>query len=117
MRSAVKRASKLRRIATRPSRGGGRGAIIPYKAGEAILDDLRHRAASERNHRRAGGQRFDQHQPERFGPIDRKQQRRSIAEKLALLGVADLADELDPGVLHTSCKLTPKTITCCATHP
>src|SRR5207253_10735121 len=39
-----------------------------------------------------------------------KQQRHSIAEKLALLGVADLADELDQGVLQKRRNLVRKII-------
>ena len=34
-------------------------------------------------------------QPERFRPIDRKQQRQRLAEKFALVPLVDLADEFD----------------------
>src|SRR5581483_9193264 len=66
----------------------------------AVANDLRHRTARPCDHRRAARHGLDHHQPEGFRPIDGKEQRVSVAEKVALLLLPDLADELDAGALE-----------------
>ena len=65
------------------------------KPGLPSLEDLGHRSVAERDDGRARGQRLDHHQAERFRPVDREQRGRGAREELGLLGLADLADELD----------------------
>jgi len=43
------------------------------EARHAILDNLRHRAEAECDHRCPAGHRLDHHKPEGFRPVDRKQ--------------------------------------------
>ena len=64
-------------------------------AGDAFVDDLRHRTAAERQDRRAAGHGLDHGEAERLRPVDRKQQRLRVAEELRLLMFVDLADEFD----------------------
>src|SRR5258708_38145069 len=54
------------------------------KAGYAVINNFRYRTRPERDNRRAARHRFDHDQTERFGPVDRKQQSRSIRQKLLL---------------------------------
>src|SRR5260221_9197977 len=68
---------------------------VNHKTGYAMIYDLGHRAIAPRDHRRAAGQRFDHNQAKRLGPVNRKQQRRSAAQKLVLALSADFADEFD----------------------
>ena len=68
----------------------------------AIVDHLGHRAAVERDHRRAAGHRLDHHQAERLRPVDREQQRMRAGQERRLLAVVDLADELDPRAARRS---------------
>src|SRR6185437_2535687 len=49
----------------------------------------------ESNHRRAARHRFDHHQTERLGPVDRRHERVRTAEKFGFLVIADLADIFD----------------------
>src|SRR5579875_3258345 len=65
-----------------------------------VLDDLRHRAAWERNDGRAAGHRLNDDEPEGLRPVDRKEQRARIAEECALLSLPDLADELDERMIE-----------------
>src|SRR5947207_572052 len=65
------------------------------KAGYAVVDDLRHGAGLEGNDRRAAGHSLDHDEAERFEPINGKQQRRGVREKLPLRFIIDLAGELD----------------------
>jgi hypothetical protein len=67
-------------------------------ARHAVVDDFRHRAAAEGQHRRSAGHRLDHDDAERLRPIDRKQQGRRFAEEAGLLGVADLTDKLHQGI-------------------
>ena len=64
-------------------------------AGDAGIDDFRHRAAPEGKHRRAACHGLDHDQPERLRPVDRKEQRPRLAQKFALAALVDLSDELD----------------------
>ena len=79
-------------------RSDGAGHVIHEEAGPAVFDHLGHRAAPIRDHRRAAGHRFDHHQPERLGPVDRKQERAGLTQECALVRFADLAHELDQRV-------------------
>src|SRR4030095_5325762 len=55
---------------------------------EPVLDNLGNGAAPERHHRYAAGERFDHHQPEWLGPVDRGEARQRAAEEVALLALA-----------------------------
>ena len=48
--------------------------------------------SGEGEHRRAAGEGFDHHQPERLGPADRVDQRLGTGEQVELVAAADLAD-------------------------
>src|SRR5262249_28193694 len=67
---------------------------VDDEAGHAVLQNLRHRPAPERDHRRTAGHRLDHHQPERLGPIDGKEEGVGAAEKGFLLPVVHLGDKL-----------------------
>jgi hypothetical protein len=69
--------------------------ILYDETGDAVLENLRHRAVFEGDHGGAARHGFDHHQTEGLAPCDRKQQARGIAEKLALLMLADFTDEFD----------------------
>lgn len=71
---------------------------VAHEAGHAILDDLDNRAAPECDHGRATCQCLDHHEAERFRPVDGKHQCAGAAEERLLLGLGDLADELDVGL-------------------
>ncbi len=71
------------------------GFVLDDEAGEAVFDDLRHRAAVVGDDRRTARHRLDHHQPERLRPVDRHQQRNRAAQERRLVGVTDLADVLD----------------------
>ena len=77
-------------------------------AGDTFVDDLRHRAAAERQDRRAAGHRLDHGEAERFRPVDGKQQRLRVAEELRLLMFVDLADEFDAGAVEQRLDLGPE---------
>src|ERR1700733_928271 len=68
------------------------------KPGYALVDDLRHRAATPGDNRSATGHRFDHHKAEGLRPIDREEKRGRVAEELGLLIVVDLADKLHGAV-------------------
>src|SRR5215468_7279894 len=51
------------------------------------------------NDRKAACDGFDEHDTERFGPVNGKQEGGGISQKFVLLGIADLADELDEFVV------------------
>src|SRR5277367_277352 len=57
----------------------GRLDIIDQKAGYAIVNDFRRRAGAESNDRRSAGHSLDHDEAERLGPIDRENERRSLA--------------------------------------
>src|SRR5712672_3122145 len=67
------------------------------KAGEAIIDNLWHRARAERDHGRPAGHGLDHDETKRLWPIDRKQQRSRTRQKLPFRFIIDLAGELDLG--------------------
>src|SRR3981189_2456533 len=73
----------------------GFGFVCNNKPGYAIIDDLRHRPAVECNDRRAAGHCLDHDKSERFRPIDRKEQRRGVAEKFFLLTVVHFPNKSD----------------------
>ena len=54
---------------------GHLGHVAADPAADAVAHDLFHRAAREREHRRAAGHRFDHDETERLFPFDRKQER------------------------------------------
>ena len=61
----------------------------------SVIDDFRHRAPSERNDRGTARHCLDHHQTEGLWPIDGKEQRRCISEKVFFGAVVDLANQLD----------------------
>ncbi len=105
MRRAVKRASNCLRIAARLKhrqaidRRDRAGFVLDDEAGQPVVDDLGDRAAVIGDHRRAAGHRLDHHQAERLRPVDRHQQPDRAAQEFRLLGIADLADEVDQRIV------------------
>ncbi len=101
MRRAVKRSSKRRRIFARdkwPSRSTAPMAPLmssTTKPVSAVVDHFGHRAAIERDDRRAAGHGLDHHQAERLRPIDRNEQHDGAAQEFRFLLVGDLADIFD----------------------
>src|SRR5579875_3510192 len=81
-------------------RGNGFFDRIDDEAGDAVVDDLRYRAASESDHRGAVRHRLDHRQPEGLRPIDREQQSHRISEKGSFFILADLAQKLDLRILQ-----------------
>ena len=73
---------------------------LDHTSRDALVDDFRNRAATKPEHRRAARHRFDHHEPERFGPIDRKQQSQRVAEEFDLVAIVDLADEFHAGPIQ-----------------
>ena len=69
--------------------------VVDNKARDALIDNLGYRARPEGYDRRAAGHRFDHHQPERLGPVDREEQRQRVAKEFRLLRFVDLTHELD----------------------
>jgi len=65
------------------------------EAGDALFDDLGDGTQWICNDRKAACYGFDEHDTERFGPVNGKQQGGGISQKFVLLGIANLADELD----------------------
>ena len=55
---------------------------VDEEAGDAVVDELGHRAASKRDHRCAAGHRLDDAVPERLVEADQVQQRVSASEQL-----------------------------------
>src|SRR5260221_4352378 len=82
------------------NRRHGRIEGIDDEPTQPILDDFGYGPATEGDHRRAVRHCLDQHETERLRPIYRKQQRQRIAEKRSLVGLTDLADELDQRILQ-----------------
>ena len=91
MRRAVKRRSNCARTgvrsssSSRPTAATAVGLVVHDEAGHAVVDHLGHRAAVERDHRRAAGHRLDHHQAERLRPVDREQQRVGARQECRLL--------------------------------
>ena len=69
-------------------------------AGDAVLDDLRNRAATESKDRRSASHRLDHGESKWLRPVDRKQQRLCLTQELRLLMVIDLADEFNTVALE-----------------
>ena len=102
MRSAEKRSSATARQAARSMRrrsldgGGGLGGVRDEVAGLAAIDDLAHRPALERDHRRAAHHRLDDREAERLRESDRMEQRSRAAEDLRPAARADRAEVRHP---------------------
>ena len=71
-----------------------------YPSSNVILHDFRNRAFAEGQHRRAARHRLDHDETERLRPVDREQQGERLAEKFALGGLVDLADEFNAGAVE-----------------
>nr|GFD61221.1 hypothetical protein [Tanacetum cinerariifolium] len=67
------------------------GLAVDEEAGDAMVDQLGHRAAIDRDHRRAAGHCLDHRQAEGFVEADEVEQRRRRAERPHPLGAADRA--------------------------
>src|SRR5215510_6106806 len=65
------------------------------KASHAVRDDFGHGSAAPGDHRRATGQGLDHDEAERLRPVDGKEQRVGVAQKLVLVSATDLTEELD----------------------
>ena len=65
--------------------------VVDEEAGPARPDDLGHRPERVRDHRRPGGQRLDDRQPERLGEADEVQQRQRATQQRVPLGRPDRA--------------------------
>ena len=74
--------------------GDGLLLVIDDKAGDTIVDHLRHRAAPKGDHGCPARHGLDHDETERFGPIDGKEERGGASEELALSRVVDFAHEL-----------------------
>src|SRR5256885_2091654 len=74
--------------------------VVSEKAVTAVLDNFWQGTAPERDDRRSGRHRFDLNEAEGFRPVDREQQGRGIAEERPLVGLSDLADELNQRILQ-----------------
>jgi hypothetical protein len=72
---------------------------VHNKSGDAFVDDLWNRTFAPGDNRRTGRHGFDHDKTKRFRPVDGKEQRKRIAEKLIFFMVADLADEFDKRVV------------------
>ena len=77
-------------------------------ASDTVVDDLRYRAAAERQYRCTAGHGLDHGQAKGLRPIHGKQQRPRVAEELRLLMLVDLADELDTGAVEQRLDLRPE---------
>src|SRR6185369_12701681 len=73
--------------------------VIDDEAGNAFVNDLRHRAAAEANYGSATSHGFNHGQSKRFRPVNRKQQRNGIAQKTCLLNLGDFTDEVNLGAI------------------
>ena len=70
------------------------------KPGAPVLDQLGHRAAVDRDHRRAAGHRLDHGQAERLVEPDQVEQRRRIAQRMEPLRPADRTVVEDLHAVH-----------------
>ena len=68
--------------------------VFDQKTCHSLVDDFRHGAPSEGDHRRPASHGLDHDQAERLRPVDRKKKRGRVAEELRLLPLVDFADEL-----------------------
>ncbi len=62
---------------------------------QPIFDHFGHGATTEREHWRAASHGLDHRKAKRLRPVNRKQERVRLTEKLPLLLLIDLPDELD----------------------
>src|SRR5258708_17862798 len=74
--------------------------VIDDEAGDAVIDDFRHGAATKGDDRCPAGHCLDHREAERLAPCDREDETGGIAEEGTLLRVADLAEILDVGPLE-----------------
>ena len=72
------------------------GDGVHDEAGCAVDDDLGHGAAPGRDHGCPAGGRLGQHEAEWLFPVDREEQGLGASEQRGLVGMAELADVLDP---------------------
>src|SRR5581483_9350671 len=76
--------------------GGEVAVVVGDEPRDAVLDDLRHRAAARREHGSPARHRLDHHEAERLLPVDREERREGAGEEVALLGLRHLSEVLDP---------------------
>jgi hypothetical protein len=78
---------------------GGNGFILVVddKAGNAFIDNLRHRAAPEGDDWSSAGHSLDHYKPEGLRPINRKEECRRASEEVLLAGIIEFADKLALG--------------------
>ena len=82
--------------------------VMDNKPCDTIFDYLGYGSARKGNHGRTAGHGFDHDQSKGLGPVDWKQQRASIAEKLALIGISDLTHELHEWICEQGLDLSLK---------
>ena len=70
------------------------------KAVASMLDHFRRRAVAPGDDRRSRRHRLDHHEAKWFRPVDREEHGARAAEECGLVGIADLADELDQRVVE-----------------
>src|SRR5712691_1080751 len=69
--------------------------IVHDPAGYAVVYDFRHRPPAKGEHRRAASHRFDHHQSERLGPVDRAEKGQRLAEEGGFFAIVDFTDVFD----------------------
>jgi hypothetical protein len=89
---------------SRDSRSVGNGLLLVFdnETGQPIFDDFGHGPSIESDHRRAAGHCFNQHQAERLGSGDRRQQRDGADTDLAWRRTSQMRDAVticDPSEL------------------
>ena len=87
---------------TAPSTSSTRKPVRPWP------DDLGHRPERVGDHRRPGGQRLDDREPERLGEADEVQQRQRAAQQRVPLGRPDRADVADVAAVEVRFDELPK---------
>ena len=70
---------------TRPTAAAISPAVVADEAGDAVLDDFRHRPGAVGDHRGTGRHRLGHRQPERFRPVDREEVGPRPAQQRVLL--------------------------------
>jgi len=73
---------------------------VTHESRDAVHDHFWHGAALGGDHRRATGHRLDHRQAERLRPMDGEDEGFGSFQKVALLTLVDLADELYHIVVH-----------------
>ena len=79
-------------------------------AADRFLDDFRYRAESHRRHRRAAQHRFDQHQAERLGILNRIEQGAGAAQQFVAFRAGDETDILHRASVYQGLHLFAKII-------